>query len=141
MTLITITAPNNGPIAIRQGDLIIPGTEVAFGGFSTLLGFPSTEGSNTNSNDRDVYLIGITEGGLQLSRVALNQITSYSKYSFFDPESLLFSNESPSLNITDGKQIYLPGSFSSGNIFYSTYLKRHRGSKTKASQAHTLIPT
>ena len=119
MTLITINAPNNGPIATRQGDLIIPGTEVAFGGFSTLLGFTSTEGSDTNLDDRDVYLIGMTDGGLQLARVSLNDITTYSKYSFYDPTSLSFSNISPNLSITDERKIYLPGSFSSGNIFYS----------------------
>ena len=42
MTLITITAPDGGPVPVRQGDLIIPGTEVAFGGFSTLPLFPVT---------------------------------------------------------------------------------------------------
>ena len=47
MTLITITAPDSGPIATRQGDLIIPGTEVAFGGFSPLLGFKSTDSATT----------------------------------------------------------------------------------------------
>ena len=129
MTLITISATTDkGPIAIRQGDLIIPGTKVPFGGFSTLLGLTSTEASDTNSNDRDVYLIGVANLGLQLARVALNDITTFSKYSFFIPETLSFSELSPKPDSGDIKNTYLPGSFSSGNIFYSEKLITWRDS-------------
>lgn len=119
MTLVTIKAPNTGPVATRQGDLTIPGTEVPFGGFATLLGSASTEAANNDPSDRDVYLVGIANGGLQVARVALNDVTTYAKYSFFDPQSLEFTNSPPDVNITDYRKIYLPGSFSSGAIFYS----------------------
>lgn len=120
MTLITITALVSGPIATRLGDLVIPGQEIAYGGFATLLGFVSSAAGET-SGDRDVYTIGTTRGGLQLARVGLNDITDFNKYSFFDPKSLHFLTKPPPLSLTDSSQIYLPGSFSSGNIFFSPY--------------------
>lgn len=122
MTLISITAPSSGPIATRQGDLVIPGTEVAFGGFSALLGSVSTDVSeNTKDGEHDVYLLGMTDGGLQLARVGVNNIGSYDKYMFFDPETLNFTTDSPSSKASDPRKVYLPGTFSSGNVFYSPY--------------------
>lgn len=122
MTLITITALDSGPTATRQGDLIIPGTEVAFGGFSTLIGFKSTDSvTNSAPSDRDVYLIGMTNGGLQLARVGINDMTKYGKYTFYDPEKRRFSTSSPDPDLKDAKKVYLPGTFSSGSIFYSPY--------------------
>ena len=122
MTLISIDAPLSGPIATRQGDLIISGTQVAFGGFSTLLGSTSTNTTSESDNgDRDVYMVGMTGGGLQLARVGINDVTTSKKYTYWDPASLSFSNVAPSPDITDYRHIYLPGSFSSGSIFYSPY--------------------
>lgn len=120
MTLIAITAPSSGPVATRQGDLIIPGTEIAFGGFSTLLGYVSTAESEDLSV-RDVYLLGMTGGGLQLARVRLDDIEAYNKYTFFNPKDLNFSTVSPSLDVTDYTEIYLPGTFSSGSVSFSPY--------------------
>lgn len=122
MTLISIDAPISGPIATRQGDLIISGTQVDYGGFSTLLGYTSTNTtSDTDSGDRDVYMFGMTSGGLQLARVGINDVTTYNEYTFWDPASLSFSHVAPSPDITDYQHIYLPGSFSSGSIFFSPY--------------------
>ena len=122
MTLISIDAPISGPIATRQGDLVISGTQVAFGGFSTLLGSASTNtASDPDSGNRDVYMLGMTSGGLQLARVGINDVTIFEKYTYWDPASLSFSNAAPSPDITDYQHIYLPGSFSSGSIFYSPY--------------------
>lgn len=122
MTLVTITAPNSEPVAVRQGGLIIPGTEVAFGGFATLLGFPNVESTTrSRSTDRDLYLLGMTDAGLQLARVDLNDINDHSKYSYFQPQLLNFSNQSPDPGITDYRAIYLPGTFTSGTVFYSPY--------------------
>lgn len=122
MTLIAITAPKSGPVATRQGDLIIPGTEVAYGGFSTLLGFKSTHvNPYPGAGDRDVYLLGISNNGLQVARVGTNDLKDYSQYTFYDPETRMFTTTSPDPNLTDPKKIYLPGTFSSGNIFYSPY--------------------
>ena len=122
MTLISIDAPISGPIATRQGDLIIPGTQVAFGGFSTLLGSISTNTtSDSDSGDRDVYMFGMTSSGLQVARVGINDVTTYDKYTYWDPASLSFSLVAPSPDIKDHQHIYLPGTFSSGSIFYSPY--------------------
>ena len=124
MTLIAITAPDSGPVATRKGDLIIPGTEVAFGGFSTLIGLKSTSLEEAgNGSDRDVYLLGVTNSGLQLARVGINDMNAYSKYSFYLPETRNFSASSPDPSLKDPAQIYLPGSFSSGSIFYSPYFR------------------
>ena len=122
MTLISITAPNSGPVATRQGDIVIPGTEVAFGGFSTLLGFKSTDSAaESDHGERDVYLLGMTESGLQLARVGINDFTDFTKYTFWNPRSREFSTSPPDPSTSDDAQMYLPGSFSSGSIFYSPY--------------------
>ncbi|MCJ1434929.1 hypothetical protein MMC27_004299 [Xylographa pallens] len=119
MTLVTITVLSSGPIAAREGDLIIPGTEVAFGGFATLLGFTSTTDPSSGNDTRDVYLLGAANNGLQVARVGLDNVETYTDYSYFDPQSLQFSETSPDPNISDYTQIYLPGTFTSGSVFYS----------------------
>lgn len=124
MTLISITAPSSGPTATRKGGLVIPGTEVAFGGFSTLLGSVSTDVSGKNSDvERDVYLLGMTNGGLQLARVGLNDVHSYDRYVFFDPENLNFTTNPPRSESSDDGKVYLSGTFSSGSVFYSPYFR------------------
>lgn len=122
MTLITITAPKSGPVATRQGDLIIPGQEVPFGGFSTLIGFTSTE-QDADAEDRDIYMLGMADNGLQLARVGINDIRDWGKYVFYDPEKQKFSNKAPKRDASDPKTIYLPGTFSSGSVFYSPHFQ------------------
>ncbi|KAL8656465.1 MAG: hypothetical protein Q9210_000258 [Variospora velana] len=120
MTLISISASSKGPIATRHGDLIISGNEIAFGGFTSLLGYTST--ANPQDLDkRDVYLLGITDGGLQLARARQEVLTDFSKYRFWDPVELKFINRPPKVDEKDYKKIYLPGSFTYGSIFYSPY--------------------
>lgn len=124
MTLITITAPNTGPVAARQGDLIIPGTEVAYGGFSSILGYKSTDtATDKDLGNRDVYLLGMTASGLQLARVGMNSLSDFSKYTFWDPQGQNFSARPPKPSLQDAAQIYLPGTFSSGSVFYSPYFR------------------
>lgn len=124
MTLITITAPNSGPVAARQGDLIIPGTEVAYGGFSSILGYMSTDSAeDKDSGNRDVYLLGMTAFGLQLARVGMNDLSDFSKYTFWNPQGQNFSTSPPKPSLQDAALIYLPGTFSSGSVFYSSYFE------------------
>ena len=124
MTLITITAPISGPIAIRQGDIIIPGTDVAFGGFSALLGYKdATDTTAAAIRDRDVYLLGIASSGLQLARVSINDMTDYANYRFWRPQEQSFAATPPLPTIADNDQIYVPGSFSSGSVFFSPYFE------------------
>lgn len=120
MTLITITAPPSGPIATRQGNLVIPGTEVAYGGFSTLLGSRRTDDAGL-ANDRDAYLLAMTRAGLQLARVGLNDLNTFDKYEFFNRQTRTFSTNPPRLDLSDSAQIYLPGTFSCGSVFYSPH--------------------
>ncbi|KAL8753090.1 MAG: hypothetical protein Q9199_005289 [Rusavskia elegans] len=120
MTLISIAASSSGPTVDRQGDLIISGLQVAYGGFSSVLGYTSTA-KPQDLNDRDVYLFGMTEAGLQLARASVGQLTDFSKYSFWDPTQLRFIKNPPELSEKDFKRVYLPGTFSSGSIFYSPY--------------------
>ncbi|KAL8996675.1 MAG: hypothetical protein Q9188_006514 [Gyalolechia gomerana] len=120
MTLISISTSSKGPVASRQGDLIIPGTEVAYGGFSCLLGYTSTANAQDLSK-RDVYLLGITDGGLQLARARVEKLTDFSAYRFWDPVQLKFVEKPPKLDEKVYKKIYLPGSFTYGNVFYSPY--------------------
>ena len=124
MTLITITAPSTGPVATRQGDLIIPGTEIGYGGFTTLLGRKSTNASTDQTDgDRDVYLLGMTNSGLQLARVGVNDLNMFSKYTFWEPDKLNFTDTPPTRGLIDNNQIYVPGSFSCGSMFYSPYFQ------------------
>ena len=122
MTLIAVTASSAGPTAIRQGDLVIPGTEIPFGGFSAIMGFKSTdESSDRDEGDMDVYLMGTTNTGLQLARVGLDDLNDYSKYIFWNPKIAVFSAAPPMPSENDTALVYLPGSFTSGNVFYSHF--------------------
>lgn len=122
MTLVSITAPSSGPVATRQVELGISGTEVGFGGFATLLGSASTDKSEKREkNEPDVYLLGMANGGLQIARVGLNKIESFHEYEHFNPKDGNFSSKAPSLNLDDETQIYMPGTFSSGTVLYSPY--------------------
>ncbi len=124
MTLMSILAPDSGPQAARLGDLIFPGNEIQFGGFATLLGFPSTETAAARAtDDRDIYLLGVTDAGLQLSRVGLDGIKDHSKYTYFHPRFSNFTDKIPDMGIIDERNIYLPGSFSSGSVFFSPYFQ------------------
>ena len=124
MTLITITAPSTGPVATRQGDIIIPGTQVGFGGFTALLGRKSLDAfSSQDDRERDVYLLGVTDSGLQLARSDINDLNMFSKYKFWDPQNLKFTSKPPRRDLIDNKMIYMPGTFSSGSIFFSPYFK------------------
>ncbi|KAI9702523.1 MAG: hypothetical protein M1836_001003 [Candelina mexicana] len=124
MTLMSMLAPDSGPQAARLGDLIFPGNEIQFGGFATLLGFPSTETATTRAtDDRDIYLLGVTDAGLQLSRVRLDDIKDHSHYTYFHPRFSNFTDKIPNMDIVDENNIYLPGSFSSGSVFFSPYFK------------------
>ncbi|KAI9723422.1 MAG: hypothetical protein M1812_001306 [Candelaria pacifica] len=124
MTLMSILAPDSGPQAARLGDLIFPGDEIQFGGFATLLGFPSTEtAASRATDDRDIYLLGVTDAGLQLSRVTLDDIKNQSKYTYFHPRFSNFTEKIPDMGIVDESNIYLPGSFSAGSVFFSPYFQ------------------
>ncbi|KAL8984079.1 MAG: hypothetical protein Q9205_001855 [Flavoplaca limonia] len=120
MTLISIAASSSGPSVDRQGDLIISGLQVAYGGFSSVLGYTGTA-KPQDLNARDVYLFGMTEAGLQLARASVGHLTDFSHYSFWDPTQLEFDQKPPKLDEKDIQKIYLPGTFSSGSIFYSPY--------------------
>ena len=122
MTLITITAPDTGPVPVRKGDLIIPGTEVAYGGFSTVIGRKSTnDQSDRDKGDLDTYLLGMTESGLQLARIGINDVKNFDKFTFWDPVKAAFTGHSPKTNVKNPSQVYLPGTYSSGSVFYSPY--------------------
>lgn len=122
MTLFTIDAPQSGPVANRLADLVIPGTQVAFGGFTTLIGrISGSDATHRDSNDLDVYLVAMTDTGLQLARVGINYLNNWNQYAFWAPDIANFTSDPPNLSLKDTSKIYLPGTFSSGSIFYSTY--------------------
>ena len=121
MTLVTIVAPDKGPVAARQGGgLVIPGSEVPYGGFASLLGLSSNDVTSTSSSEsRDIYLLGAASNGLQLARVSVDDMTDYTKFVYFNPDTLAFSYQPPAPNITDVNKLYVPGTFTSGSVFYS----------------------
>ena len=122
MTLLSITAPASGPVATRHGNIVIAESRIGYGGFSALLGLISTDVSaRGNSDKRDVYLVGVAKGGLQLARVALDHLGASEKYTYFHPQTLSFTSESPDKDLESESDIYMPGTFSSGSVFYSAY--------------------
>lgn len=124
MTLISITAPPEGPVAMRQGDLVIPGTQIGYGGFSTVIGHKTDDApSDPNDIDRDLYLLGVTNAGLQLARVGINDLVTFSEFSFWEPHNRKFSSTPPKPGLIDNAKIYMPGTFSSGSVFFSPYFR------------------
>lgn len=85
-----------------------------------MLGYTTTA-KPQDFTDRDVYLLGITDGGLQLARARVGRLTDFSTYRFWDPIQSKFTNKPPKLDEKDYKKIYLPGSFTYGSVFYSPY--------------------
>ena len=67
--------------------------------------------------ERDMYLLGMIDGGLQLARVRLNEIGAHDRYMFFDPENLNFTTDSPSPEGSDHEKVYLPAPFRRGASF------------------------
>ena len=124
MTLVLISSPEHGPQASRLTELIFPDEEIQFGGFAAVLGSRSLELSHPKiKGDRDVYLFGVASAGLQVARVALSRIRDHEAYRYFSPRNLSFSRIFPDTSITDPKDLYLGGTFSSGNVFYSPYFE------------------
>jgi hypothetical protein len=125
MTLVTVTAPSIGPQAVRSdGGLVFPDTTVQFGGFAVIFGSPSvTSGSKTPKDNRDVYLLGAAAAGLQLARAPMDDITDPTAYTYYSPLNRTFGSIAPSVNVTNGENFYLTGSFSSGTLFYNPYYK------------------
>ena len=80
--------------------------EVAFGGFSALLGYKSTDSAtDPDDGDRDVYLLGMTNNALQLARAGINDLTDFSKHTFWNPKSQNFSTSPPTPGVIDNSQI------------------------------------
>ena len=89
-----------------------------------MLGFKSTDTTqHPDAGDRDIYLLGISSSGLQLARVGINDLKKYTKYTFYDPVTRTFTAKSPDRSTKDPKRVYLPGTYSSGSVFYSPYFK------------------
>ena len=125
MTLISITAPDSGPVAYREVEQIIPDGQVPFGGFATVIGDSHNPDEFTPEHPftappKVLYMLGITDYGLQLARALLQDVKDYAKWTFFDPQKKKFVRTAPALNESSTSRMYMDGSFSSGDVFYST---------------------
>lgn len=124
ITLIWISTSDDGPKAFRTSRLLFPDRQVPYGGFASVVGSPSYDIAPFRSrDDRDVYLLGATDAGLQMARVGLEHIDVPSAYSYFNPSKAQFTHDPPSLNTADENEIYMPGTFTSGTVFFSPYFK------------------
>lgn len=122
LTLITISVSQHGPMASRVVNLVIPKTEIPFGGFAALYGYQAADPHDGSvSNRRDLYLFGIASNGMQLAKVDIENAEDYSQYSFYNPRLVDFVTTAPNLDLSSAAELYLAGSFSSGNVFYSCY--------------------
>ena len=124
MTLVSISALTNGPVATRAVEILFSGDAVDFGGFAALLGSPSLDSASTRlPGDKDVYLFGYTPNGLQVARTTLDGILKTTGYTYFHSETCNFTTDAPELALDDDTKIYMPGTFSSGSVFYSPYFQ------------------
>ncbi|KAI9791067.1 MAG: hypothetical protein M1816_004298 [Peltula sp. TS41687] len=124
MTLVWISTSDDGPQAYRTSRLLFPDEQVPYGGYGAVVGSPSHDTARFRSkDDRDVYLLGVTDAGLQMARVDLKHIEIPSAYSYFNPIQADFTHEHPSPNNANKDEIYMPGTFTSGTLFFSPYLK------------------
>lgn len=121
MTLVSVTAPDSGPVASRVLEILFSGTEIGWGGFAAVLGMPASDTAPAGSTQPDVYLFGITSAGLQVAKVALGDIRAGEAYNYFHPDTCSFDKTQPGPSNSNESQIYLPGSFSAGSILYSPH--------------------
>ena len=120
LTLVMISLQDDIPKARRQGKIVVPQDAVPFGGFAALFR-PDIVGNARQGTDGDVLLVGAGEHGLQVARVRLCNMGKWDKFSFFDPPTRSWSTEPPSAQTAEEDQIYLSGSFTSGNIFFNQH--------------------
>jgi hypothetical protein len=117
VTLVTIRAGHQGPIASRAVDVLFSSEHVPYGVFATIIG------RGSDKFDLDIYLFGIANSGLQLARVRSTAVKNLKAYEYFEPASCSFTSTSPSPANDKLSSVYLAGNFSSGSIFYSPFLK------------------
>lgn len=124
ITLVSITAEEIGPRALRLSELLFPGGEVPFGGFAAVVGSPSLEEISARPRgDRDLYVLGVSDPGLQLARVELGRAHEHNAYSYWEPRKSIFTHQPPNLSVPDPKDVYLAGTYTSGNVFFSPYFR------------------
>ena len=116
-TLLEIKATPSGPQANRIVDTLFTSQYIPYGTFAALAGTPIKEGTFT------IYLLGKTGTGLQLARVESSGLSKLSAYEYFRPPDCTFVEGAPSINDSTVEDLYLPGSFSSGSVFYSPVFK------------------
>ena len=123
-TLITIEMAESVPRAVRHGDAIDSNSEFAYGTFACLLGMPPADSKGrVDERRRNVYLFGPAKSGLQLATVDLRDARDSTKFTFYDPGRRSFSDQMPDGRTSDPAQVYLPGTFATGNVFFSPYFK------------------
>ena len=107
-----------------MSSLLFPDGHIPYGDFASLVGRPSLDTAPSRSeDDRDVYLLGVADGGLQLARVALGEMGIMSGYSYFLRGDSEFSHESPNYRVANWNGAYISGTFASGDVFFSPYFK------------------
>lgn len=119
VTLITIEAGKSGPKAHRTVGQLFPSEQVPFGVFAAVIG------QGLGQRDQHIYLFGVTNAGLQLARVERESMKNHAAYRYFTPSTCNFTGNTPSPAATDTKDIYQPGSFSYGTVFYSPFLETY----------------
>ncbi|KAK3061427.1 hypothetical protein LTS18_006296, partial [Coniosporium uncinatum] len=123
--LISIHATPSGPLATRHGSTIIPGEQIAYGNFAALIGCttPKSLPDCPPTSDPTVFLFGMDLHGLQLANATLSTLSNFSAYSFFDAKTSTWSSHPHEPEMTDESAVYLPGTYTSGSIFFSPYFR------------------
>ncbi|KIY69871.1 hypothetical protein CYLTODRAFT_442392 [Cylindrobasidium torrendii FP15055 ss-10] len=110
-TLATVTASDDGPAITRTvPQLIFPSGATSYGTFASV----------KNPDDNRLYLFGKTDTGLLMARVNEDKVADVSQYQYYSGASAGWTSTPPSTTNPDA--YVLKALYSSGDIFYSSYL-------------------
>ena len=124
VTTVWVAAPDEGPLAIRSNALLFPEDHVPYGVFAAVVGSPSVDTAAFRANDDlDVYAFAAAESGLYLARVTLDEVDDPAAYTYFRASERRFVTEAPGFYNEDEGEMYLPGTFTSGNVFFSPFFR------------------
>jgi hypothetical protein len=126
LALTYVSTKNEGlqqvPVADRVGDQIFTSPEIGYGGFAVLVGTQDGSVSANSNGSRNLYVVGADTNGLQVARVPLGQEGFRPSYQYWDSVNAQWNSQIPAANATAGETM-VGGSFTSGDMFYSPYLK------------------
>ena len=124
VTTVWVVAPDECLLAICINTLLFPEDHVLYRVFAVVVGSPSADAAAfCAKDDLDVYVFGATESSLYLARVTLDNVDDPAAYRYFRKSERRFVAEAPRFHNKDKGEMYLLGTFTLGNIFFSPFFR------------------